>query len=175
MLVGDGGSVRLQTAPVPSRPGHTVTMTNPQKALNWALTNADVDAILDVLSSGEVDVDERDRACGMQTVLMRLCHLRITEDERCLILRVILRNDPDVNVKDTSGRTALTHACIAEKTDIIEYLSDLPHCDPAVKDNDGNTPLMHAVRSRRVHIVDALLRCFYDRLDINAKNNKGVV
>lgn len=177
MQADHSGPVRLQTFPVTSAstssPRVSRKMMNPQKALYWAMTNLDVNAVMELLSSPSIDVDERDRACGMQTVLMRLCHLKIHEDERIAILRMILSCNPDMNIKDSSGRTALVHACIAENTEIVQYLSELPECDPSLSDNDGNTPLMYAVRSRKIHVVQTLLRCFYDRLDVNATNNQG--
>ena len=149
---------------------------NPQKALYWSLTNLDIGGIMELLSMPAIDIDERDTARGLQTVLMRLCHLHISDDDRDTILRLIISREPDVNVQDSSGRTALAHACIAERTDVIECLARIPQCDPNVRDNDGNTPLLYAVKSRKVKVVQAMLSFFSGKgLKVDAVNNKGML
>ena len=74
---------------------------------------------------------------------------------------------------DSCGRTALAHACIGEKTDVIQRLAALPECDADIADVDGNTPLIYAVKSRKVHVCQILLDSFKGRVDVDAVNNKG--
>ena len=112
--------------------------------LHQAFTDADTQQIRAVLlgRATDLDIDQRDEARGLQTVLMRLCHLHIEAAERADILQLVLDRRPAINVTDSGGRTALTHACIAERTDVISRLAALPDCDPDVTDEDGNTVLI---------------------------------
>ena len=169
--------------------------------LRQAFNNCDVTEILRLLEQ-ETDQDGgdvcfRDEAHGLQSLLMRLCHLHITSEERQNIANTLLSmtalpqiNAPHprsnaahtlepspeeyVNAIDVAGRTALCHACIAERTDIIYALAQEPCCDPNKADRDGNTPLIYAVKSRRPEVVEALIDCFLDRgLQVNHCNKKG--
>lgn len=107
---------------------------------------------------------------------MRLCHVHASPEDRGDIFRLLIERGASVNAQDSSGRTALTHSCIAEKTDLVGLLSKIPDCDPNILDNDGNHALMYAVKSRQVAVVKKLITCFKDRgLDINHKNNKGMI
>ena len=77
--------------------------------------------------------------------------------------------------QDGGGRTALAHACIAEKEDILSALASVPGCDPNITDNDGNTPLMYAVRSRHPTMVQSIIEAFRGHdLDVNCVNDKGI-
>ena len=89
---------------------------------------------------------------------------------------MILARSPTVNLQDSSGRTALMHACIAEKLDIIQALACIEECDPNVTDEDMNSALTYAVRSRKPPVVETLLVAFKTHgLDVNHRNNKGKV
>lgn len=147
--------------------------------LRQAFNNCDVSEILQLLkTSGDTtNLNFRDEAHGLQSLLMRLCHLHITPEERREITGCLLAprpRSPDINAVDIAGRTALCHSCIAERTDMIAALSQDPACDPNVADKDGNTPLIYAVKSRRAEVVEALIDCFMPRgLDVNHCNKKG--
>ena len=108
---------------------------------------------------------------------MRLCHLHLDLEDRSAILDLLLHHcHVDVNATDVGGRTALCHACIAEKVDVISALAEVPECDPNKVDRDGNTPLIYAVKSRKVHIVDSILNSFFKKgLNVDYTNKKGNV
>ena len=74
-----------------------------RQALQEAFTAADADAILDLLLEQHmVDVDARDASHGLQTYLMRLCHIRVSPEQRALILHRILDMNADVNLQVTA-------------------------------------------------------------------------
>ena len=105
---------------------------------------------------------------------MRLCHVHLNPGDRSELFELLIERGADVNLQDSSGRTALAHSCIAEKMDIMELLGNIPECDPNIADNDENSPLMYAVKSRQVEVVKKLLECFKDRsLDVHRQNTKG--
>lgn len=62
------------------------------------------------------------------------------------IVKSLLEQGLDINVKDSNNETALILACIYGHFDIVKYLveqeADINHSDIY-----GNTPLMHASRS----------------------------
>lgn len=153
-----------------------IAMEQSTLSLHQAFTEGNSRQIRDVLLNNDnqsLSINQRDEARGLQTVLMRLCHLHMNQSERSEILQLILERDPDINFTDSSGRTALTHACIAEKTDVVRSLAALPGCDPNIVDEDGNTALIYAVKSRRADIVQVFLQCFQGRVDVDIVNNKG--
>lgn len=148
-------------------------MCEQQRALHRALSDSDHRMITQLLCAGDVDVNHREPACGLQTVLMRICHVPMDPDERSVLVNKILKLGANVNLTDVTGRTAIAHACIAEKNDVIEMLSR-SDCDPNIPDNDGNTPLLYAVKSRKPDVVFKLLTSFPKAtINIDHRNNKG--
>ena len=147
--------------------------------LRQAFNNCDVAEILRLLhleGTGKEHVSFLDEAHGLQSLLMRLCHLHISPEERASAADALLdTHSVDVNVVDVAGRTALCHACIAERTDMIHALARDDLCDPNRADKDGNTPLIYAVKSRRTEVVETLIDCFLHRgLNVNHCNKKGM-
>ena len=146
------------------------------KKLHRLLSDLNFHAVIKNLKETEINVDFRDVSHGLQTLLMRLCHVPVDDVKRGEILYLILARSPTVNIQDSSGRTALMHACIAEKLDIIQALSSIEECDPNVTDDDMNSALTYAVRSRKPAVVETLLVAFKTHgLDVNHRNNKGMV
>ena len=145
-----------------------------QKELHRALSDSDHGMIAEVLSSGDVNINHREPGCGLQTVLMRVCHVPMDCNERRTLISDIVAQQADVNLTDATGRTAIAHACIAEKNDVIEILAALPDCDPNIADNDGNTPLLYAVKSRKPDVVHKLLTSFpKNSIQTDHRNNRG--
>ena len=141
--------------------------------LQKAFANCDTNTITSLLSQEcYLDVDSRDVNHGLQTILMQTCHIHVDSSTRKDIFNKLIQRGANVNLVDGSGRTALAHACIAERADIVELLSELKECDVNIPDNDGNTPIIYAVRSRNVKVVTVLLDGFRN-VDVNHANNKG--
>jgi hypothetical protein len=65
-----------------------------------------------------------------------------------------------VNERDKSGRTGLSHACASGFIPILELLGDVEDVDPNLADNDGNTPLIFAAQAGHDDVVNFLLRHF---------------
>lgn len=70
---------------------------------------------------------------------------------------MVLENfELDINHTDSSGRSALHHACRLGKTDYIKILLEHEGIDRDLFDKKGRTPLMYAVKSED---VGAILYC----------------
>ena len=75
------------------------------------------------------------------------------------VLKLILENDPKLNVKDNEGRTAFIHACSSNNTYVVktllsEHLSDL---NLDAQDNNGMSGLMYAVQNNNLRMTSSIL------------------
>ena len=61
--------------------------------------------------------------------------------------------NPDVNLQDQIGRTALHYACRAGKLDTFGVLANLEEIDLDSVTNAGVTPLMMAIESGNIELV----------------------
>lgn len=73
------------------------------------------------------------------------------------MLKLLLDNGADTEVKDGSGRTALSHAAVSGRPDVAACLLDRG-ADLEAMDNTGKTPLVTAVKSGKVDVVRLFLR-----------------
>ena len=124
----------------------------------------------------QLNLEHREILHGLQTPPMRICHCNFTPHDTSDLLNVMLLRRYDVNIQDGDGKTLLSHACIAQKTEVLELLSDLElcYCNPNIPDNDGNTPLFFAVRSRNPVFVDDFVNCFMaNSLNVHHRNLNG--
>ena len=79
-----------------------------------------------------------------QTILMKAtatlgCPLNIIE--------LALQFRPNINLADSSGRTALHLACQAGRLDVVQRLNQVEGIDVNCRTTGGETPLMKAVQS----------------------------
>ncbi|ELT90110.1 hypothetical protein CAPTEDRAFT_218738 [Capitella teleta] len=124
--------------------------------------------------STNIDVNQRDKSHGLQTLLMRSCHLHVTAPQRAAILNAVLELQPDVNIQDGGGRSCLCHACISERLEVLDVLASCQDTDPNLVDSDGNTALIYAVRSRNPNVVSQMIDLFANKgLTVNHVNTKG--
>ncbi len=128
--------------------------------LNDALSREDVDLITDLVDSDGVDVSSGDPEVGNQTPLMRLGYINVEDEDRAAILELLLLKNPDVNLADDMGRTALCHACLAGRADFVRRLGRVCGCDPNIPDKGGNNAAMYAVCSENAAIVETFLSAF---------------
>lgn len=89
-------------------------------------------------------------------------------------IRKLLQSGVDVNLQDSSGSTALIHACQIAKRDMIDVVELLllrPDIDVNVQDNEGNTALMQSCKTQTIfpEIVEMLLS--HPDIDVNIRNN----
>ena len=90
------------------------------------------------------DINEPIIDCGI-TILM---HVSATCNAECL--QLILPLQPNVNARDSIGRTALHFACRAGKIDSFDILVENDEVDVDAVSNAGVTPLMTAVESGNI-------------------------
>ena len=85
-------------------------------------------------------------------------------------VKQILTLSPDINARDTIGRTALHYACRAGKSDTFEALIEDEDCDVDAVTKAGVTPLMSAVESGDINL---LALCLNERLNPFFKDALG--
>lgn len=148
-----------------------------QKELLDALTDGDSEALRQTLTSDEYVTSSKQNQKGNdvsdeQTTLMRLCHIRYQGDRAAAMRLALRRPSADVTARDVRGRTALMHACMTRRMDIVQLLARRSDCDPNATDNKGRTALMYAVMSRSEALLKTLLRHCPD-IDVNIVNTDG--
>ncbi|XP_033221600.1 uncharacterized protein LOC117175884 [Belonocnema kinseyi] len=80
--------------------------------------------------------------------------------------------DIDVNLKDSSGRTATSYLAGNGSTSILEAALSFTGIDPNIPDNEGNTPLHFAAQAGQTECLNILLqRCI--GIEVNIRNNFG--
>ena len=104
-----------------------------------------LDPCLKIVSEG-FDINEVIIDCGI-TILMHVCS---TESCNADSVKQILSLNPDVNKRDTIGRSALHFACRAGKIDAFQALVENEDVDVDAVTNSGVTPLMTAVESGNI-------------------------
>ena len=121
------------------------------------ITDGDINSAVALIQDPDVDVNHRDVTHDLQTLMMRICYmtLSITDLER--VLAAIFDKTPIVNSQDSWGRTALMHACIANKPGYIEDLLELSETDVLVTDFDGNNALSYAVQNCDIYTMEDIL------------------
>lgn len=117
---------------------------------------------------------------GVMTPLMNACYF----SENIDTVRAILEYNPNPNIQDSYGRTALMYVFLDKKyidTDeesenLVETIEALINCDGIdvnIQDNNGNTALMYSLNpiDYKYNFVRAMLNC--NAHNINIKNKKG--
>ena len=84
------------------------------------------------------------------------------------MLALILRYEPDINQRDTVGRTALHYAVRAKNLKAIKVISQLPNIEMDAMTVGGMTPLMCAVQSGDLSVVQMCLESLCNPLAKNA-------
>lgn len=138
-----------------------------------ALNEGDSDKVVSILRENDVDIDHRDVTHDLQTFLMRVCYVNIETSDLLEILEAIFDRDPDVNIKDSWGRTVLMHACIANKPVIIEGLLDYQYTDVSLVDFEGNSALSFAVQNCDSFTLEDILHHPSGPKLLSIHNSKG--
>lgn len=97
--------------------------------------------ILTKILDGGFPVDEPLLDHSRQTMLMACCEIKDSSAESCSI---ILKYNPEINLQDTLGRTALHFACRAGRADLVKILVEVKGIDVNRRTIGGETPLMSA-------------------------------
>ncbi|XP_025082740.1 neurogenic locus notch homolog protein 4-like [Pomacea canaliculata] len=96
------------------------------------------------------------------------CYEDLTFLEACLeadldAIAAILEENPteeEMNERDRSGRTGLSHLCSSGLAPAVDLLSDVQEVDVNLPDKEGNTPLIFAAQAGHSDVVRVLLQDF---------------
>ncbi|OWF41270.1 uncharacterized protein LOC110462710 [Mizuhopecten yessoensis] len=125
--------------------------------LEKAIQQNNTEKILSLVVNENVDVNSRDISHDLLTILMKVCYLEIPDRDIVDIINEVLEREPDVNMQDSLGRTAIMHACISGKGDVVDCLVSDPDSRIDIFDFDGNSALMYAVKTGSLPIVKRIL------------------
>ncbi|MCY1381928.1 Ankyrin repeats (many copies) [compost metagenome] len=95
-------------------------------------------------------VKDINTASGMGTALMAA-----TVKGNVEIVKKLLENKADPNIRDSNGTTALIYAAIFKKYEIADFLIKAK-ADPAIKDNRGNSAIDYAVLANDDKLIQIL-------------------
>ena len=104
------------------------------------------------------NIDKRDS--NRQTALMVAVYTKYASKKIARnVLDLVLKGNPDLNIVDSSGRTALMHACISNNLYAVRLLVSENALDlwMDAQDYEGMTSLMYAVRNNNFKMVAVLL------------------
>ncbi|KAL3854247.1 hypothetical protein ACJMK2_013521 [Sinanodonta woodiana] len=97
-------------------------------------------------------------------------HIAVYKNEIEQVMDCIRKNDVNLNVTDSKGRTPLFYSACYCRRAIMDILLKAGS-DPNVADHKGNTPLHEAVEKSDLDIVHSLVQ--HGNININLKNNDG--
>ncbi|XP_043510582.1 uncharacterized protein LOC122528966 [Frieseomelitta varia] len=80
--------------------------------------------------------------------------------------------DMDVNIADSSGRTAISYMAGNGASTMLELALSYDRVDPNVPDNEGNTPLHFAAQAGQTECLNILLQRCPD-IQVDARNASG--
>lgn len=80
--------------------------------------------------------------------------------------------DMDVNLTDSSGRTAISYMAGNGTSAMLELALSFDGVDPNIPDNEGNTPLHFAAQAGQTECLNILLQRCPD-IEVDARNSSG--
>ncbi|XP_076681636.1 uncharacterized protein LOC143375892 isoform X2 [Andrena cerasifolii] len=80
--------------------------------------------------------------------------------------------DMDVNIADSSGRTAISYMAGNGASTMLELALSFEGVDPNIPDNEGNTPLHFAAQAGQTDCLNILLQRYPD-IEVDARNAAG--
>ncbi|KAH0788615.1 serine/threonine-protein phosphatase 6 regulatory ankyrin repeat subunit A-like isoform X1 [Histomonas meleagridis] len=155
----------------------TVVDSNGLSPLELAVTSKSVQTIATIseFSSEEQNTnalflaaDLGKKEFAFELIKSKISTSAISEDGDSILIRLIKRNlldvaskfliqcQPDVNIKDPFGATALHYACVTDKFDFVKDIIGLFKLDLNEKDNLGLTPLMYLILSGNTQSIPEL-------------------
>ena len=118
--------------------------------LHRAVTDGCIERTLALLSSGSIDIDQRD-------VFGRTLLTHATERGHAHIVRILLDKGADVSVKDALGYTTLHHSAGHDHLAVAELLMKAGSDLEAAATSDGFTPLHVAAMEGNPEVMEALI------------------
>jgi len=138
-----------------------------------AISHARVRQVSTLLQQDENACDRRWHD-GKTPLIYAVCEAR--EETRAHFLRMLLRQDVNVNAVDDFGRTALMYASMdVEKIDLVRILSRYKACKVNVQDFEGNTAVIHAVMCGNSSAIKILVNSTSTKSSMNLelRNKNG--
>ncbi|XP_052085278.1 uncharacterized protein LOC127722476 [Mytilus californianus] len=117
------------------------------KNLKTLIKRRDIEKIKTLINNPKFEVNVRDVTQDLQTPMMKLCYSEIPDSSLMAIMDLLLERYADLNLQDSSGKTAMMHACLARRTTIADYIISDPTSRLEMFDFDGNSVLSHAVKN----------------------------
>lgn len=138
------------------------------RSLFDACRKDDIKQVVEILKSGEVDINEEEED-GFTPLLSATL---FTQEE---LVRTLLKfPELKLDKRDSLGMTALHQACEENSVSIVRMICEDKRCNPCfvnMKDDSGNTALMRAVKSGFVNIVKELDKV--EGVDFRTKDELG--
>ena len=127
------------------------------EALWYSMENKNIEVFKVLLKDTNGANSFRDKT--KETILMQAC-----ESNREEIVKILIKNDADVNARDAKGKTALMIACDKGNKDIVNVLL-AAGADVKIKDNNSATALIYSLKS--VSVKNVLLKAGADPKEIS--------
>ncbi|RHY31513.1 hypothetical protein DYB32_003409 [Aphanomyces invadans] len=109
--------------------------------------------MVEFLCNQGANVNLQDKKGGNTTIMLTLAQ---QPRHFLAILEVLLKHQPDLTLKDTTGQTAL-HLAVRTANAVELLLASKTNQD--IRDSKGMTPLLVAAGKGGVHIVELLVHC----------------
>ena len=144
--------------------------TQLNESLITATKRGDVKALTELIDKG-ADVNAKDEWWNWTALMYATTHYYFDISNIYLeIIKVLLDNGADINVKNNEGKTVLHLASSSGRHEVVKVLLDNKGADIDAKDNQGRTALMVASVWNDFEIVTSLV----DKgAEINAKDKDG--
>lgn len=62
-------------------------------------------------------------------------------------VRILLRQNPKLDIIDKRGRNALMHAALVGNSNSVKMILEASYFDPALRDHSGNAPIHYGAMS----------------------------
>ncbi|XP_050418548.1 ankyrin repeat domain-containing protein 24 [Patella vulgata] len=122
-----------------------------------------------------MDTDDEDDCGFLGYGYEDLTFLEACLDSDIEAIQAIIEENPtedEINERDRSGRTGMSHICAAGLYPAIDILSDAPEIDINIPDKEGNSPLIFAAQAGHTDVVRLLLQ-EYKGIRIDHANKLG--
>lgn len=122
------------------------TVTYDDNRIYSAVLAYDLDTLTKYLSVNNNNINNRIRYNGLDLTLLQIAIINY-QNGRNKVLTYLLDLEPDLDLKDNNGNTALHHGVLNEKYDALYLLltrDNKPNAN--IKNNEGYTPIMLSIK-----------------------------
>ncbi|ETW00043.1 hypothetical protein, variant 1 [Aphanomyces invadans] len=140
-----------------------------ESALHVAISEGEL-SMVEFLCNQGANVNLQDKKGGNTTIMLTLAQ---QPRHFLAILEVLLKHQPDLTLKDTTGQTALHLAVQYGSTNAVELLL-ASKTNQDIRDSKGMTPLLVAAGKGGVHIVELLVSKGHNIHAVDCKGNSAL-